>query len=147
MRNAKDGIMLTLFACMGFGKTHYTTARIDTLRRLMKDRHKKDIKRRWTFRCLEDLIAEKLITRKQRFRNDENGEVQQISSMISFSLRGGYQLWAMGVTGAAKLIKQIKAWMKGVDQRWPKRENMEEKFTPLEIAENERRLKELVFSL
>lgn len=147
MHHTKTSLFQTIFATMGFGKSRYTKAGVDALISLIGKYHGIAVNRRWGFNCLRCLEAEGLIRRRERYRHDENGKIRQLSSIITITLKGAYRLWAMGVVGAAKLIKAIKAWMAGKDKRWPRQEYIDEKFTPLEIKENERRLKELVFSL
>lgn len=146
MKHTKSSLMVTLFACMGYGKKHYTKASVDALRGLLKQYHSIEAERRWTFGCLRCLENTGLIQRKQRYRNDENGEIRQISSMISFTFKGVRYLAKMGVRGAKKLLDSMISWHKKKDRRFPRPETEIEKFSPLEAEENLRRLRELAFS-
>jgi len=147
MKHTKTSLIVTLFAAMGNGKAHYTKASIDALRGLLKQYHDIEVGRRWTFNCLRCLIDEGLIRREQRFRNDENGEISQISSMISFTLKGVKYMVSKRIKGAGRLLDSMIAWIKRKDKRFPRAEPEIEKFEPLDIEKNQQRLKKLVYGL
>lgn len=146
MHHTKSSLMVTLFACMGYGTKHYTKASVDALRGLLQQYHGIEVGRRWMFDCLRCMIENKIIRREQRYRNDENGEIRQISSMVSFTFKGVRYLSKMGVRGARKLLDSMISWHKKKDRRFPRPEPEIEKFSPLEAEENLRRLRELAFS-
>lgn len=147
MNNTKNSVVVALFASMQGGKKHYTKASVDALRMLLEKFHDIHVKRRWLFYCLHDLEDRGLIRRKERYRRDSDGTFMQISSMISFTLKGVRYMVSKRIAGAKKMLETMLAWWKKKDGRFPKPSPEIEKFTPLESAENIRRLKELVFSL
>jgi len=120
MKNTKSALLIILFACMGYGKKHYTKASVYSMMELLKNLHKIDIKRRWIFACLKYFEDEGLIKRKKRYVRQPDGTLKQISSMITFTLKGAKQLYRMGVSGANKLLNSIKSWLKRKDGRFPK---------------------------
>lgn len=147
MKHTKTSLIITLFATMKNGKVHYTKASVDALRGLLKQYHDIEVGRRWTFDCLKCLLSEGIIRRKQRYRHDEDGQILQISSMISFTLKGVRYMVAKRISGAKKLLDSMISWFKRRDGRFPKPGTEIQTFAPLEIEENQRRLKELVLSV
>jgi len=97
----------------------YTKASVNKLRELLEKRHSKKIERRWAFYCLAAFEAEGLITRRVRIINNSDGTVRQLSSMIAFTIKGAKYLIANKVEGSILLLKQILAWLKGQDKRFP----------------------------
>ena len=146
MKHTKSCLLITLFAAMRNGEVHYTKASVDALRGLLKRFHGISVGRRRLFDCLRDFQEKGVIRRQERYRHDENGEIRQISSMISFTIKGIKVLVQRQVRGAKKLYDTMISWWKKKDGRFPQPGPEVEKFTPLEIKENERRLKELVLS-
>jgi len=120
MKNTKSALLVTIFACMGYGKKHYTKASVYSMMELLKNLHKIDIKRRWIFACLKYFEDEGLIKRKKRYIRQPDGKIEQISSLITFTLKGAKQLYRMGVSGANKLLSSIKSWLKRKDRKFPK---------------------------
>jgi hypothetical protein len=70
------------------------------------------------------LMDENLITKKMRYRNDENGLINQIPSLHSFTLAGMKYLVAKRVTGAWKLLKAMAKYAMSKDKRWPKKKDV-----------------------
>ena len=97
----------------------YTKVSVDKTRELLAKKHRRKIERRWCFQCTADLIAAGLITRQPRHPRKSDGTVRQISSMIAFTLAGANYLISKGVERAIVVRKQILAWMKGKDKRFP----------------------------
>jgi len=120
MNNAKSAIMITLFSCMGQGKKHYSRVSIDKIQGLLAKFHKIHVKRRWIFYCMRYLLDEDLITRKSRYRNDDDGLINQIPSLHSFTITGMKYLVSKRVSGALKVLKAMVKYMLGKDGRWPK---------------------------
>jgi len=98
----------------------YTKVSVDKTRELLAKKHNKPIERRWCFQCTADLIGAGLITRQPRHPRMSDGTVRQISSMIAFTLAGANYLISKGVERAIVVRKQILAWLKGQDKRFPK---------------------------
>ena len=121
MNASKASIMITLFKSTSQGENHYTVSSVDKLRLNLDKFHKINIKRRWTFQCLSDLLAAGLIRRKARYVKDHNGLITQIPSMVTFTLKGVVWLVRMGVKGARKIHKSMMAYLKKGDQRFPSR--------------------------
>ena len=97
----------------------YTKVSVDKTRELLAKKHNKPIERRWCFQCTADLIDAGLITRQPRHPRMSDGTVRQISSMIAFTLKGANYLISKGVEKAILIRKQILAWLKGQDKRFP----------------------------
>jgi len=121
MGNTKTSLLITLFSCMTLRGGAYTKASVQKLRELLEKHHNKKIKRRWTFYCLAAFEAAGLITRRVRIINNSDGTVRQLSSMIAFTVKGAKHLMANKVEGSILLLKQILAWAKGQDKRFPAR--------------------------
>lgn len=139
MNASKACIMITLFFSMSQGKNHYTVSSINTLRKNLKTHHKIDIKRRWTFQCLADLLTGGYIRRKARYKNDHNGEINQIPSMISFTLSGIAWFVKKGVKGAKEIHKSMVSYLKKGDKRFPSRTDFDEKsFVPADPDERKK---------
>ena len=119
MGNTKTSLLITLFSCMSLRGGAYTKASINKLRELLEKRHGKKIERRWTFYCLAAFESAGLITRRVRIINNSDGTVRQLSSMIAFTVKGAKFLMANRVEGSILLLKQILAWLKGQDKRFP----------------------------
>jgi len=66
------------------------------------------------------------IARKSRYRHDSTCLISQIPSLYSFTIRGIKFLVSRRVTGAAKLLKAMLEYITGKDQRWPKKEDVED---------------------
>jgi len=126
MNAAKASIMITIFFSTGQGKNHYTVSSVDTLRLNLDKFHDINIKRRWTFQCLEDLLAAGYIRRQARYVNDHNGLITQIPSMVTFTLKGVVWLVKKGVSGAKKIYKSMMKYLKKQDNRFPSRDNFDD---------------------
>jgi len=124
VNNAKSAIMITLFSCMGQGKKHYSRVSIDKIQRLLAKFHKIHVKRRWIFYCMRYLLDEDLITRKSRYRNDDDGLINQIPSLHSFTVAGMKYLVTKRVVGAWKVLKVMIKYALNKDKRWPKKEDI-----------------------
>jgi len=121
----------------------YTKASINKLRELLEKRHGKKIERRWTFYCLAAFESAGLITRRVRIINNSDGTVRQLSSMIAFTVRGAKYLMANKVEGSILLLKQILAWLKNKDKRFPARRETAHPPTLDKDAAVQRRLEDL----
>jgi len=119
--NTKTSLLITLFSCMSLKRGAYTKAGVNKLRELLAKRHNKVIQRRWAFYCLAAFEAAGLISRRVRIINNSDGTVRQLSSMIAFTVKGAKYLMANKVEGSILLLKQILAWAKGQDKRFPAR--------------------------
>lgn len=119
MNNTKLSILITLFICSGQGKIHYTLASIDKIIELLEKIHKTVVRRRWVFQCIRDLIDAGLLSRKSRHYHRSDGTIQQLSSIIAISLKGAKLLISKRVSGAFLLLKNILAWIKNKDKRFP----------------------------
>ena len=124
MTSAKPPLLITLHSCMSKKVSSYTKASVNKLRELLEKRHNKKIKRRWTFYCLADFEKDGLITRHVRIINNRDGTIKQLSSMISFTIKGLKLLIAMKVEGAILALKNKIAWTKGQDKRFPTYSNL-----------------------
>jgi len=121
----------------------YTKVSVDKTRELLAKKHKRYIERRWCFQCTADLIGAGLITRQPRHPRMSDGTVRQISSMIAFTLKGVNYLISKGVEKAIVIRKQILAWMKNQDKRFPEKNATESRGVSPMDAEGKRRFKAL----
>jgi len=119
VNNAKSAIMITLFSCMSQGKKHYSRVSINKIQDLLEKFHKIHVKRRWIFYCMKYLMDENLITKKKRYRNNDDGLINQIPSLHSFTIAGMKYLVARRVTGAWKVLKTMVKYIMNKDKRWP----------------------------
>ena len=124
MNSTKAAIMITLFSCMGQGKNHYTRVSINKIQKLLEKFHKIHVKRRWIFYCMRYLMDENLITKKKRYLNNDDGLINQIPSLHSFTQKGMEYLSKMRVTGAYRVLKAIIKHAMNKDKRWPKKEDI-----------------------
>lgn len=144
MNNSKSAIMITLFASMSQGQNHYTVGSIKKFLQLLSKYHKINIRRRWMFQCLKDLLDAGLISRKQRYRKQEKGLISQIPSMISFTLKGAKYLVSKRVSGAIRMLKTMLKFVTGDDQRWPRVEDVIHPPTRGKEKKNQRELTKLL---
>jgi hypothetical protein len=126
MHHTKTATMITLFACMSQGKNHYTVAAPNTLRKLLKIHYIIEIGRRWFFQSMKDITDDGYIKRDTRYRQDHNGIISQIPSMVIFKLRGIVQLVKMNVKGAKEVYKSMVTYLKKDDGRFPSRTDFDD---------------------
>jgi len=119
MNNTKLSILITLFSCSSQGRTHYTLVRINKIIELLEKMHKTKVCRRWVFQCIRDMIDAGLLSRKSRYKHRSDGTIEQLSSIIAISLKGAKLLISKRVSGAFLLLKNILAWIKNKDKRFP----------------------------
>ncbi len=119
MNNTKAAIMITLFSCMSQGEKHYSRVSIDKIQKLLEKFHKIHVKRRWIFYCMAYLSSAGYITRKKRYRNNDNGLIAQIPSLLAVTVKGAKFLVSKRVTGAWKLLKNMVKYVMNKDKRWP----------------------------
>ena len=139
MNNTKNAVMITIFSSMCQGENHYTKTSIDKISENLEKYHGIHVKRRWIFYCLASMLHTGLITRKARYRNDDQGLIRQKTSLLAFTIRGIKYLVAKRVTGAWKLLKAMIKFASGQDQRWPKKKDVQEgSYWPEGVDERER---------
>ncbi len=126
MNASKASIMITIFFSSGQGKKHYTKTSIKALRKNLKNFHGIKIKVRWTFQCLRDLLDAGYIKRASRHRHDHNGQITQIPSMISFTVKGMAWLVKMGVRKTRKIYKAMIDHLEGKDRRFPTKKDFDD---------------------
>lgn len=118
--------MLTIFFSTSQGKKHYTTSSIDAFLKNLEKFHKIKIKRRWCFYCVRWILDEGYIRRKERYRQDNNGLISQIPSMITITLKGIVWLVSKGVEGAKEVYKSMQKFLKKEDKRFPSRTDFDD---------------------
>lgn len=141
--NTKSALLVTLWAIQQKSGKHYTTASWERLVELLEKYHGRSIRRRWFFYCMRDFLQAGLIARKQRYRQNDEGAISQIPSMITFTMEGLKYLVKNKVTGAFRALKNMLAWLKGTDKRFPHYEDLLPKLSIDERNDNIRRLKQL----
>jgi len=144
MNNTKNALMITIFASMCQGEKYYSMSSIAKIGINLKKYHKIHVKRRWIFYCVAELLEMKLLTRKSRYRNDEEGLISQIPSLLAFTVEGVKYLVSKRVVGAWELLKSMLAWLKKGDGRWPKKKDIQDGSYWPEGADEKARLKGLL---
>lgn len=125
MNNTKFAIMSTILACLGGGRVSYkySLISINKIIELLKKHYNIEVKRRWVFQCLRDLLDQGYISRQPRRGKNSDGAVWQKSSIIAITLKGARFLFSRQVLGAKQLISSIMAWMRdNIDKRFPKKD-------------------------
>jgi len=144
MGATKYAILITLYSILVKGKKHYVVPSVDKLLTLLERYHKITIKRRWFFYCLKYLKDEGIIVTRHRFEHYEQNHIQQLPSMITFTLKGASLLMRKKVAGTKALLKTILSWMGKGDRRFPKPKEFDKVMSENEIERNRVRLKELL---
>lgn len=126
MNNTKSSLMITVFFSTSQGKKHYTVSSVSAIQENLSKFHKINIQRRWIFYCLAWLIEGGYIRRKARYRQEYNGLISQIPSMITFTLRGVVWLVSKGVSGAKKVYKSMQKFLKKNERRFPARTDFDD---------------------
>ena len=144
MNRTKNAVMITIFSSMCQGKNHYTKTSISKIGENLEKYHQIHVKRRWIFYCVAELLERKLLTRKSRYRNDQDGLITQIPSLLAFTVRGMKYLVAKRVTGAWKMLKSMLAWLKKGDGRWPEIKDVQDGSYWPEGTDERERLKGLL---
>ena len=124
MNSAKASLMITLFAILSKSDKHYICPAMNTVINLLDNFHGLSIKRRWLFQCMRYLLDERYITKKKRYQRMSDGQVYQIPSMISITMKGLKFLVQKKVIGAQQLLIRMLNWMKKKDDRFPKEEDL-----------------------
>lgn len=139
LNSTKSATMITIFSCMGQGEKHYTSISIDNIIKLLERFHGIQVKRRWIFYCIKELLDLGLLTRKARHVQDYNGIISQLSSLISVTLKGAKYLVSKRVSGAFRLWKKILSFIRSKDKRWPEKKDVSDgSFWPEAVDEKER---------
>ena len=144
MNNTKNAVMITIFASMCQGINHYTKTSIAKIGENLEKYHGIHVKRRWIFYCVAELLRAGYITRKSRYRQDSDGLISQIPSLLAFTVRGIKYLVSKRVTGAWKALKSMLAWLKKGDARWPDKKDVQDGSYWPEGADERERLKGLL---
>ena len=147
MKNTKVSLLVTLFACMGNGNSHYTKAHVDVIIDLLAKIHETKVKRRWIFECLRYLEDNGLIKRKKRYKRQDDGTILQTSSMISFTFKGVKELYKLGVRGARQLLDTMLKWWQKKDGRFPEPEPELRSIEPMSNTEVNRMAKNFLAGL
>ena len=146
MNAAHSGMMHTLFFSMGQGKNHVTYSSVSAIRKNLKKYHDKDIKRRWAFQVKKDLKDDGYIKWKELYKNDDNGLITQIPSVIWFTLKGVVWLVKKGQKGAKELYKSMVKWLNKDDNRAPARKDFDDGSYKPATPEEKKRLNDLLTS-
>ena len=146
MNDAKYSMLFTYFKTLNMEK-NYTKISNNKMRERLKTVHGKDIERRWAFQCARDLEEQGYITRRERHDKTKEYPYGQLSALTALTLKGAWHLVKKGVAGAMALVRQITAWMKTDDKRWPQEKDPGEQHTPEEIKANKARFKKLLAAL
>jgi len=144
MGSSKYAILITLYSILVKSEKHYIVPSVDKILLLLEKYHKTTIHRRWFFYCLKYLKDEGFIVTKHRFKHYTQNLIQQLPSMITFTLRGASYLMKKRVAGAKALLKTILSWMGKGDRRFPKPKEFDVVMSENDINRNRVRLQELL---
>lgn len=144
MNRVQPALMVTLFAAMGKGKSHYTQSSVNAMLGNLVEFHDIDIKRSWLFKNLRVLQDDGYINRKPRYRHDSSGRISQIPSLVIMTYKGAKWLAKLGIRGARKLRDTIRSYLQKKDGRWPHKQDFEDNGHTQEDPDNKRRLFDLL---
>jgi len=119
LNNTKLSILITLFQCTSQGKNHYSLISVNKIIKLLSKIHGTQVKRRWVFQCLRDMIDLGFLSRRSRYKRYNNGQIGQLSSITAITLKGAKLLVSKKISGAVLLLKNILSWVKNKDKRFP----------------------------
>ena len=144
MNRIQYALMVTLFAAMGKGKSHYTQSSIDALLDNLAKYHEIHIKRSWIFKNLRRLLDAGYINRRSRYRHDSDGRISQIPSLVIFTYRGAKWLARLGIRGARTLRDTIRTFLEKKDGRWPHKHDFQDNGAAQGDPDTKRRLFDLL---
>ncbi len=98
---------------------------VNKIRKLLARFHETHVERRWVFQCIRDLIDAEYLSRRPRYKRHKDGTINQLSSITAITLKGAKLLVAKRVAGGLLLLKNILAWIKNQDKRFPKDADLE----------------------
>ncbi len=93
------------------------------------------------------LIDDGYVNRKSRYLQDNNGQITQIPSLISFTLKGVVYLVKKYVVGAKELYKKMVEFAQKEDKRWPSEEFKKDTSYRPATLEEQKRLNDLLASV
>lgn len=144
MNRIQYALMVTIFASMGKGKSHYTQSSITAILANLSEYHDINIKRSWLFKNIRRLLDAGYINRRSRYRHDGSGFISQIPSLIIFTYKGSKWLARLGIRGARTLRETIRTFLEKRDGRWPHKRDFEPDGGPKPDPETKRRLSDLL---
>jgi len=144
MNNTQHSIMVSFFKIFQKGGKHYICPSVNSMLKVLSAFHYIDIKRRRYFQAMEDLRNAGYVKTYYRFTNDENGEIRQIPSIITMTIKGCKYLILKGVKGASKILSRILSWLKKDDRRFPEEKDVYPGYPEEKRIENLARLKALL---
>lgn len=144
MNRIQYALMITIFASMGKGKSHYTQSSINAILANLVEYHDINIKRSWLFKNIRRLLDAGYINRKPRYRHDGSGFISQIPSLIIFTYKGSKWLARLGIRGARTLRDTIRTFLEKKDGRWPHRAHFEPNGVQTPDPDSQRRLNDLL---
>lgn len=112
-------MLITFLKILVKGNVHYCEPRVDTMLALLLEYHGIDIKRRWFFQCLLDLELSGYIRRQRRWLKLPGPQIESISSLWWFTIRGMKFMVSKSIRGAQELLKGMLTWLKRGDDRRP----------------------------
>jgi len=144
VNTTNHSLAVTLFKIFQKSEKNYIVPAIDSLISLLGDYHGCTVKRRRVFYSMRYLLDEKLIRRKARYQKYSDGQITQVPSMVTWTLKGLQYLWRMGVGDALKSIKRIKEDSKKRDQRFPRPQEVQEEIIEIDTIANLVEVKRLI---
>lgn len=115
----KNALLITYLKILVKGNKHYCAPRTDTALDLLKRFHQIEIKPRWFYQCVHDLIYLGLVTRRRRPIPMPDNTIRSIPALVSITLKGGKYLRQKAVEGSKALVAAIIAWVHRDDHRFP----------------------------
>lgn len=144
MGAAKYAILITLYSIIVKSEKHYVVPSVDSILSLLTQYHKTTIRRRWFFYCMKYLKDQGYIVTRYRYEQVDYNCINQLPSMITFTLKGASYLMKKKVSGAGKLLRSILSWMGKGDGRFPKPREFDHVMSETDVIRNKTRLQELL---
>lgn len=120
MNNTKYAVFITIFACIGLKTQHYTIVGRNKIIQLLLKHHGIDVGYRWVGECIKYLEDVGFITRRHRYDHNFTGRIKQFSSILAPTVLGAKFLIKRRVEGASLILKNLLAWLKKPDGRFPR---------------------------
>lgn len=147
MNNTKFAILSTIFSCLGGTDLKYSYISIDKIILLLSHHHKVLVKRRWVFKCLQDMEFTGYLTRQQRRGIYSDGTCWQKSSIIALTLKGARFLFSKRVIGAKSLVNKICEWVRNkTDRRFPDKRKLAPASVQM-VADDKTKLSNMAYGL
>lgn len=144
INSTKMAMLITFLKILVKGKIHYCEPRVDTMLALLLEYHGIDIKRRWFFQCLLDLELTGYIRRQRRWIKLPGPQIESISSLWWFTIRGAKFMCSKMIRGSQELLHSMLNWINRGDDRRPTTKDLAGLDPVTDQAEALKRIKQII---